>query len=92
MMESPLSVYALRVLAVGLFIVAVLGVLRGYFRDLALWFQSAISQIIEQIINAIVSIAGAKVHVCMLGAQQVKNQEKNYLVRHMELPVELLEQ
>ena len=61
MMESPLSVYALRVLAVGLFIVAVLGVLRGYFQGLGTMVPTAISQIIEQIINAIVSIAGAKV-------------------------------
>ncbi len=61
MMESPLSVYALRVLAVGLFIVAVLGVLRGYFQGLGTMVPTAISQIIEQIVNAIVSIAGAKV-------------------------------
>ena len=61
MMESPLSVYALRVLAVGLFIVAVLGDLRGYFQGLGTMVPTAISQIIEQIINAIVSIAGAKV-------------------------------
>ena len=60
-MESPLSVYALRVLAVGLFIVALLGVLRGYFQGLGTMMPTAVSQIIEQIINAVVSIAGAGV-------------------------------
>ena len=34
LMKSPLSAYALRVLAVGLFVVALLGVLRGYFQGL----------------------------------------------------------
>lgn len=60
-MESPLSVYALKVLAVGLFIVALLGVLRGYFQGLGTMMPTAVSQIIEQIINAVVSIAGASI-------------------------------
>lgn len=58
-MESPLSVYALRVLAAGLFIVAILGVLRGYFQGLGTMMPTAVSQIIEQIVNAVISIAGA---------------------------------
>lgn len=61
MMKSPLSVYALRVLAPGLFIVAVLGVLRGYFQGMGTMVPTAISQIVEQIINAVVSIAGAAI-------------------------------
>lgn len=60
-MKSPLSVYALKVLAIGLFIVAILGVLRGYFQGLGTMMPTAVSQIIEQIINAIVSIAGASI-------------------------------
>lgn len=60
-MESPLSVYALRVLAVGLFIVALLGVLRGYFQGLGTMMPTAVSQIIEQIINAVISIVGASI-------------------------------
>lgn len=71
-MESPLSVYALKVLAVGLFIVALLGVLRGYFQGLGTMMPTAVSQIIEQIINAVVSIAGASV-LFKLGAS--KGQE-----------------
>lgn len=61
LMEAPLSIYALRVLAVGIFIVAVLGVLRGYFQGIGTMVPTAISQIIEQIVNAVVSLAGAKV-------------------------------
>lgn len=63
MMESPLSAYALRVLAVGLFTVAVLGVLRGYFQGLGTMIPTAISQIIEQITNACVGLAGASVMI-----------------------------
>ena len=55
----PLSVYALRVLAPGLFIVAIMGVLRGYFQGMGTMVPTAISQILEQIVNAVVSIIGA---------------------------------
>jgi stage V sporulation protein B len=61
MMESPLSMYALRVLAPGLFIVSVMGVLRGYFQGMGTMVPTAISQVIEQIVNALVSIIGASV-------------------------------
>lgn len=61
MMKSPLSAYALRVLATGLFIVAVLGALRGYFQGLGTMMPTAVSQIIEQIVNVVVSIAGASI-------------------------------
>ena len=60
-MKAPLSVYALKVLAPGLFIVAVMAVLRGYFQGLGTMMPTAISQVIEQIINAVVSIVGASV-------------------------------
>lgn len=58
-MSLKLSTYALRVLAPGLFIVAVMGVLRGYFQGMGTMVPTAISQILEQIVNAIVSIIGA---------------------------------
>ena len=58
-MASAPSAYALRVLAPGLFIVAVMGVVRGYFQGLGSMIPTAISQVIEQIVNAIVSILGA---------------------------------
>ena len=61
MLQTPLSVFALRVLAPVLVVVAVLGVLRGFFQGLGNMLPSAISQIIEQIVNAIVSIWAAYV-------------------------------
>ncbi len=61
MLQTPLSVFALRVLAPVLVVVAVLGVLRGFFQGLGNMMPSAISQIIEQIVNAIVSIWAAYV-------------------------------
>ena len=58
-MSLKLSAYALRVLAPGLFIVAVMGVFRGYFQGMGTMIPTAVSQILEQIVNAIVSIIGA---------------------------------
>ena len=59
MLNTPLSIFALKVLAPTILVVAVLGVLRGFFQGLGTMMPSAISQIIEQIANAIVSIAAA---------------------------------
>lgn len=61
MLQTPLSIFALKVLAPVLIVVAVLGVLRGFFQGLGTMLPSAISQIIEQIVNAIVSIWAAYV-------------------------------
>lgn len=61
LMKAPLSIYALRVLAPGLLIVAVMAVLRGYFQGMGTMVPTAVSQIIEQIINAAVSLIGAAV-------------------------------
>lgn len=58
-MSLKLSAYALRVLAPGLFIVAIMGVVRGYFQGMGTMVPTAASQIIEQIVNAVVSIIGA---------------------------------
>lgn len=60
-MESPLSAYALKVLAPGIFIVSILGVLRGYFQGLGTMVPTAVSQVIEQIVNAVVSLVGASI-------------------------------
>ena len=78
MMESPFSAYALRVLAVGLFTVAVLGVLRGYFQGLGTMIPTAISQIIEQITNAIVGLAGASVMI-NIGARAAEEAKEELL-------------
>ena len=58
-MSLQLSAYALRVLAPGLFIVAIMGVIRGFFQGMGTMIPTALSQIFEQIVNAIVSIIGA---------------------------------
>ena len=58
-MQMPMSAYALRVLAPCLLIVAVLGVLRGFFQGYSTMMPTAVSQVLEQIINAIVSIGAA---------------------------------
>ena len=61
MLQTPLSIFALKILAPVLIIVALLGVFRGFFQGLGNMIPSAISQIIEQIVNAIVSIWAAYV-------------------------------
>lgn len=78
MMKAPLSVYALRVLAPGLFIVAVMAVLRGYFQGLGTMIPTAVSQVIEQIINAVVSIVGASV-LFGIGSQLGKERREDML-------------
>ncbi len=57
--QTPLSFLALRVLAPTIVVVAVLGVLRGFFQGLGTMVPSAVSQILEQIINAVVSVGAA---------------------------------
>ncbi len=59
MMLTPLSVFAIKVLAPTILVVAVLGVIRGFFQGLGTMMPSAVSQIVEQIFNAVVSVAAA---------------------------------
>ncbi len=61
LLKSPLSAYALRVLAPCIFIVAILGVFRGYFQGLGTTIPTAVSQIVEGIVNAVVSVVAAKI-------------------------------
>lgn len=58
-MKMSLSAYALRVLAPCILIVAVLGVFRGFFQGNKSMIPTAFSQVLEQIVNAAVSIMGA---------------------------------
>ena len=60
-MGVELASYALRVLAPAIFLFALTGVLRGFFQGHGTMVPTAISQIIEQVINAIISVAGAYV-------------------------------
>jgi stage V sporulation protein B len=61
LLKTPYSVFALRILGPALIVVAVLGVIRGFFQGLGTMMPSAVSQIIEQIVNAIVSVWAAYV-------------------------------
>ncbi len=56
---EPVAVPVLRTFAPTVFIYGLLGVLRGYFQAHRSMVQTAVSQILEQIANAIVSVGGA---------------------------------
>ena len=56
-MSMPKSAIALRMLAPTLLIVAIMGVMRGYFQGMGTMVPTASSQLIEQIVNAVVSVA-----------------------------------
>ncbi len=60
-MKTPYSVFAVKVLAPTLLVVAILGVIRGYFQGLGTMMPSAVSQVLEQIVNAVVSVWAAYV-------------------------------
>ncbi len=73
-MSLRLSAYALRVLAPGLFIVAIMGVVRGFFQGMGTMIPTALSQIVEQIVNAIVSIIGAS-YLIEIGKKAVESKK-----------------
>ena len=60
-LKTPLAAIALKVLAPTLLVVAILGVFRGFFQGLGTMIPSAISQIGEQLVNAIVSVVAANI-------------------------------
>ncbi len=57
--RMPYSSYALKALAPTIWIMAYLGVLRGYFQGHSTMIPTAVSQVFEQVVNAIVSIVAA---------------------------------
>ncbi len=58
-LKMPYTSYALKTLAPTIWVIAYLGVFRGYFQGLGTMLPTAISQIFEQIINAVISIYAA---------------------------------
>lgn len=56
LMSTPYSRFSLRVLSPALVIVALLGVIRGFFQGIGTTVPSAFSQVLEQLVNAVVSI------------------------------------
>lgn len=75
LMGLKLSTYALKVLAPGLLIVAIMGVVRGFFQGMGTMVPTAASQIVEQIINAVISIVGASYLIQM--CKETANLEQN---------------
>lgn len=59
LMNMPKSAIALRMLGPTLLIVAIMGVVRGYFQGSGTMMPTAISQLVEQIVNAVVSVVAA---------------------------------
>ena len=59
--NAPLCCYALRTLAPTIWIMAYLGVLRGFFQGHGTMVPTALSQIFEQIVNAVISVVAAGV-------------------------------
>lgn len=72
------SKYALCVLAPCLLVVAIMGVIRGYFQGLGTMLPTAISQILEQIVNAVVSVVGAS-YLFQFGKKAAETKAKEYL-------------
>ena len=58
-MKVESAAMALRVLAPAIFLFAIAGALRGFFQGHETMIPTATSQVIEQIVNAVVSVAGA---------------------------------
>ncbi|MCC8136866.1 MAG: polysaccharide biosynthesis protein [Clostridiales bacterium] len=61
LLSSELAVYGLRVLAPAIFISAILGTFRGYFQGFSNMVPTAFSQVVEQIVNAVVSLVCADI-------------------------------
>lgn len=59
--HQPMSSYALKVLGPTLFILSIMGILRGYFQGTGTMVPTAVSQIIEAVVNAIVSVVAATI-------------------------------
>lgn len=57
--EDPYAVLPIRVLAPTIFIFSVMGVFRGFYQGKNTMIPTAFSQVLEQVINAIVSVAAA---------------------------------
>ena len=58
-MKTPYSIFAVKVLVPTLIVVAVLGVMRGFFQGLRTMMPSAVSQILEQVVRVVTMIAFA---------------------------------
>ena len=69
------AIPALRVLAPTIFLSGVLGVLRGYFQAQNSMKQTAVSQVFEQIVNAVVSVLAAYILTRPFAGNEAKVSE-----------------
>lgn len=60
-LNLPMAKYALRVLAPAIFVFAITGTFRGFFQGHATMVPTAVSQVIEQIANAIATLVCANI-------------------------------
>lgn len=58
-LHMPYTRYALKSLAPTIWLIAYLGVFRGYFQGLGTMVPTALSQILEQVVNAVISLLAA---------------------------------
>lgn len=58
-LESPRTAIPLKVLSPTIFVFAIMGVLRGFFQGNSSMVQTSISQVIEQIFNALITLTAA---------------------------------
>jgi stage V sporulation protein B len=72
--KNPNATTALRVLAPTIFFSGFLGVLRGYFQAHGSMLHTSISQILEQIMNAVVSILAAYLLIRSVASQDATTQ------------------
>lgn len=59
LLNYPQSAIALKVLSPALIILSIMGVIRGYFQGLGTMIPTAVSNIVEQIVNAVISLVAA---------------------------------
>lgn len=76
------AVPVLRTLAPTIFVYGMLGVLRGYFQAHKSMAQTSVSQILEQIVNAVVSIGGAYLLIySVMGTMEVPADTEGQMQR-----------
>lgn len=77
-MKMPQAAFAIKTLAPTILIMAFLGVLRGYFQGHGTMIPTAFSQIAEQVINAIVSVAAGYYLFAAGAARDIKEGLTGY--------------
>lgn len=87
------AVTVLRVFAPTVFLYGILGVLRGYFQAHRTMVQTSVSQILEQILNAVVSIGAAYLLIVLMlsGTEKYTLNEDNSVSFGGEVVQELAE-